>query len=304
VTTVYRSVANTLTAEWRQFAGGPLVDVTGVTITITPLAGGAAVLGPTATGVLNPSTGVNAYVWTPGGSLALADYLVEWTGTDPDNDTVTATEIVTLTTTVATGGMYATVTELRQRMGIADTNSYVTATLEDALTAASRGIDRYCGRTFGRTEVADASARTFEVSASGIQTDDFWTTDGLIINGVAWASVTGVILEPLNGILDGLPGWPFLRITWTSRWPSTALLPASFEWCAPVTTVDVTAAWGWAAVPADVKSACLMLAEEEMKLPDTPFGVAGFGDYAIRVRSNPKVAERLAPFRVRVGMVA
>jgi len=303
MTTVYREVANTLTAEWREFAGGPLSDVTNITITISPLAGGAAVLGPTATGVLNPSTGVNAYVWTPGGALALTDYLVEWSGTDPDSDVVTATEIVTLTTSSALGTSYATVAELRRRQGIADSNTYVTSDLEDALESASRQVDRYCGRTFGRIEPADATTRTFPVSRSGIQVDDFWTTTGLVINGVAWADVTGVILEPLNGVLDGLPGWPFLRITWTGLWPA-ALIPNLATWCPAVTTVDVTAAWGWQEVPADVKSATLMLAAEELKLKDTPFGVAGFGDYVVRVRSNPKVAERLNPFRVRVGMVA
>ena len=303
MTTVYREVANTLTAEWREFAGGPLSDVTAVSITITPLAGGAAVLGPTATGVLNPSTGVNAYVWTPDGALALTDYLVEWSGTDPDSDVVTATEIVTLTTSSALGTSYATVAELRRRQGIADSNTYVTSDLEDALESASRQVDRYCGRTFGRIEPADATTRTFPVSRSGIQVDDFWTTTGLVINGVAWADVTGVILEPLNGVLDGLPGWPFLRITWTGLWPA-ALIPNLATWCPAVTTVDVTAAWGWQEVPADVKSATLMLAAEELKLKDTPFGVAGFGDYVVRVRSNPKVAERLNPFRVRVGMVA
>lgn len=302
MTTVYRQVANTLSAEWREFAGGPLSDVVGVTITITPLAGGAAVIGPTATGVLHPTLGVYAYVWTPDGALALVDYLVTWTGTDPDNDTVTATEIVTLTTTVTLGNVYATVPELKRRQGLADSNTYVTSDLEDALEAASRQVDRYCGRTFGRTEVADATSRTFEVSASGVQTDDFWTTDGLIINGTAWASETGLILEPLNGVLDGLPGWPFLRITWTSPWAPAWTLTGA--WCPAVRTVDITAAWGWQAVPADVKSATLMLAAEELKLKETPFGVAGFGDYAVRVRSNPKVAERLAPFRVRVGMAA
>lgn len=297
MTTVYRSADNTLAAEWRTYPGGPLADVTGVTITITPMAGGAAVVGPTATGVLNPATGINAYVWTPSGALVLGDYLVEWSGTDSDLDTVTATEILELTSSTATGGIYATVAELKRRQAIPDTNTYVDSDLLDALTAASRGVDRYCGRTFGRTEVVDATSRTFEVRSSGIQTDDFWTTDGLIINGAAWADIsTRYLLEPLNGVLDGLPGWPYLRVTFT--------LASVWGWPSGMATCDVTAAWGWEAVPADVKSATLMLAAEELKLKDTPFGVAGFGDYAIRVRSNPKVAERLAPFRVRVGMAA
>jgi len=293
---VTRGAATALSAEWRQYAGGPLAAVTGVTITITPLAGGAAVLGPTATGVSTPSTGINAYTWTPGGALALTDYLVAWTGTDAQTDTVTATEIITLVSTTAAGGTYATVSELKRRQAIPDTNTYVESDLEDALEAASRQVDRYCGRSFGRTEVADATSRTYEVRPSGVQTDDFWTTDGLIINGTAWADLgTSYFLEPSDGVLDGLEGWPYLRISWASSWAG---------WGLTVARCTVTAAWGWAAVPSDIKSATLMLAAEELKLKDTPFGVAGFGDYTVRVRSNPKVAERLAPYRVRVGMVA
>lgn len=296
---VYRAAANTLTAEWRTYAGGPMSAVTGVTITITPLAGGAPVLGPTATGVLNPATGVNAYVWTPAGALALTDYLVSWSGTDPESDTVTATEILSLVDSSALGAAYATVAELKRRQAIPDTNTYVDADLMDALEAASRGVDRYCGRTFGRVEVADATARTFEVRPSGIQTDDFWTTDGLIVNGTAWADLTGYILEPLNGVLDGLPGWPYLRLTTSSY---STLWVTSFS--TTLITCEITAAWGWESVPADVKSATLMLAAEELKIKDTPFGVAGFGDYVVRIRTNPKVAERLNPYRVRVGQAA
>lgn len=294
---VTRGAATALSAEWRQYAGGPLAAVTGVTITITPLAGGAAVLGPTSTGVSTPSTGINAYVWTPSGALPLTQYLVTWSGTDEQTDVVTATEIITLVATAALGAAYATVAELKRRQAIPDTNTYVDADLEDALTSASRQVDRYCGRTFGRIEVADASARTFEVTQSGIQTDDFWTSDGLIVNGTAWTDLeTRATLQPFNGVLDGLEGWPYLRIAISGMWSSAFI---SGAWTG---TCVVTAAWGWEAVPADVKSATLMLAAEELKLKDTPFGVAGFGDYAIRVRSNPKVAERLAPYRVRVGM--
>lgn len=196
--------------------------------------------------------------------------------------------------TVAIGGAYATRDELKRRQAIPDGNTYLDSDLDDALMTASRQVDRYCGRQFGRAEVA--SARTFPVGRTGVDTDDFWTTDGLMVGAAVWtAESTSYTLEPVGGIVDGVAGWPYRRLEgafWV--WPGLA---------AGTSTATVTAKWGWEDVPAEVKSATLMLAAEELKLKDTPFGVAGFGDYAIRVRSNPKVAERLAPFRLRPVMV-
>lgn len=96
MTYVTRGEANTLLVEWRAYAGGPYAAVTGVTIAVTPLAGGAPVLAATAVGVTTPATGINAYVWSPAGSLEPGEYVVQWTGTDPESETVGATEIVTV----------------------------------------------------------------------------------------------------------------------------------------------------------------------------------------------------------------
>jgi hypothetical protein len=69
--------------------------------------------------------------------------------------------------------------------------------------------------------------------------------------------------------------------------------------------VQVTAQWGWAAVPPAVKEACLILAEETFKLKDAPFGIQGYGDYGpVRVRDNPKVASMLNPYRRKSVLVA
>lgn len=84
---------------WREYApDGPFVNVTGVTVTVTPLAGGAAVVGPTAVGVTNPAVGTNVYNWAIPSGQTPGDYLVSWSGTDPNppGATVTATEIITV----------------------------------------------------------------------------------------------------------------------------------------------------------------------------------------------------------------
>lgn len=92
-TTVVAGSTAVLAVEWREYAGGPLVAVTGVTITITALPA-TNILGPTATGVTYPSTGVNTYSWAAVLGLVPGPYLVTWTGLDAALDVVTGTELI------------------------------------------------------------------------------------------------------------------------------------------------------------------------------------------------------------------
>ncbi|MCT9932448.1 phage gp6-like head-tail connector protein [Planotetraspora sp. A-T 1434] len=107
----------TLLAQWYDYAGGPPADVAGVTITIRRVSDSAVVVGPTSAGVGHPATGVYTYTWPVPAAQPIGDYLVVWSGTDPQSDAVTATELVTvagsdgvtypltrLTTTVSSGG--------------------------------------------------------------------------------------------------------------------------------------------------------------------------------------------------------
>lgn len=69
--------------------------------------------------------------------------------------------------------------------------------------------------------------------------------------------------------------------------------------------VQVTARWGWVAVPAPVKAACLISAAETFKLREAPFGVASFQDFGLaRVRDNPIARRKLNPYRRDVLAVA
>lgn len=286
-----RGTANTLSAEWRLYQGGPLTAVTGVTITITPLSGGAPVLGPTTAGVTTPATGVNVYAWTPDNALPLVQYLVTWTGQDTEGDTVTATEILSLSATSSLGGPYSTRARLKSRMGIPDSNTTKDTDIDNALLSASDAINRWCHRQFG--QASEATTRTYIPGWSGTDVDDFWTTDDLLIGGVAYdPEVISYGLEPVGGVVDGVPGWPYNRLT---AWNGYALFP---------TAVTVTARWGWENIPAGVQEACLLLAADDLKSADAPFGVAGFGDYVVRVRANPKAAEKLAPYIRNPIMVA
>lgn len=275
-----------LVSEWYEYPGGPAADVTNLTITITPLAGPPVVLGPTAVGITHPATGVYGYEWTPDADSDLGFYVVTWNA----DGGLSASETVEVLASYGT--LYATLAELKARVG-----GVVGTTEDDALTnalaSASRGIDLWCKRRFYRDDVA--TARVFQpVSPRVAFVDDFWTTDGLIIAtgegddtfATTWTSAERQ-LEPLNGIVDGVAGWPYWRIR--SRGGSTYSLGSTGD-----VTLQVTAKWGWAAVPANVSEACRIIAEEIYKLKDAPFGVAGFGDLGVvRIRENPKVAAML-----------
>jgi hypothetical protein len=193
---------------------------------------------------------------------------------------------------------YATKAQLKTRLNITDTND--DAALDSALAASSRDIEGAMGRNFNDAGVASARVYYPDDLAS-ISVDDFSTISGLIVacdfsNGTNYSSIIAAAnyqLEPLNGVVDGTPGWPFYRIraiqTWYPLWLTTIGYPRA--------SVQITAQWGWAAVPSPVSEACLMLAEETFKMKDAPYGVAGFSQYgAVRVRENPKVMALLSRY--------
>lgn len=222
-------------------------------------------------------TGTWLYLWVGTGAAADAQ-AGTWRVSDPD------------------AAYYATLAEMKSRKGIDDT-------LDDfeilgALAAITHDIDNECGRVF--TRAATATAREYyPASPTLCLVHDFYTTTGLVVatdggDGTYATTLTAADyqLEPLNGVVDGKPGWPY----WKIRLVGGATFPAATTSIrAPV---RATAKWGWAAIPGAVKEAALILASETFKLVDAPFGVAGFGAFgAVRVRDNPMAMRKLAPYR-------
>lgn len=202
------------------------------------------------------------------------------------------------------GANYATLAELRTRVGITDVaNTTHDSELTAALDAASRGIEKSCNRQFN--DAGSATARIFYpdndclaaiddfISITSVKTDP--SNTGTYTE--TWAT-TDYQSEPLNGVVDGESGWPFwqLRAVLNRRFPRVY-----YDQRAPL---EVTARWGWSAVPASVKQGCLILAEEIYKLRDSPFGVGGYGQFGIvRARENPMVWARIGPYARNMLMV-
>lgn len=196
---------------------------------------------------------------------------------------------------MALGDPYATLPELKKRSDIPQNDELDDDELTAALASASREIERWCRRQFN--DAGTTSTRTYRaLGRSLVLVDDFHTTAGLVVSADSAASgvydevwtTADYQLEPLNGVVDGVPGWPYSRIKGLTYGLACGVRPV----------VRVTARWGWAAVPPDVKEACLIMAAESFKLSDAPFGVAGYGEFGpVRVRINSIAEQKLAPYR-------
>ena len=196
---------------------------------------------------------------------------------------------------------YTTVEALRSRSTITHTDR--DPQLEAAVQAASRGVDRVCARRFW--DSVTPSARVFHADDPyRLYVDDFSTVTGLLVatdeaDSGSYTTTktitTDFVCYPANGERDGLAGWPFEALEAVSfYWPTGGRRP---------NRVQVTARWGWAAVPDPVSSATLIVASELLRLGDAPFGVilSEFGTVA-RIRDNPIVMAMLAPY-MRGSMV-
>ena len=194
---------------------------------------------------------------------------------------------------MALGDPYADLGELKNYLAIGDQAD--DAVLTDALASVSREIEDHTQRQFNQSAAA-TSRRYYPEHACLVQVDDLHTTTGLVVETDAdgdgtfettWSSAD-YELYPLDGVVGGVPGWPFSEI----RAVASHTFPRGGR-----PTVRITAQWGWAEVPDPVKQACLILASETAKLKDAPFGVAGFSEWgAVRVRQNPLAAKKLAPY--------
>ena len=175
------------------------------------------------------------------------------------------------------------------------------AQMEGAIEAASRIIDNFTNRRFFLD--ASVSERVY-YSDTPIRctVDDFSTITGLIIkvdtgdNGTfdqTWAS-TEYILEPLNATVGGVTDQPYNTII--------ATIPKLFPVTGRRPRIQVTAKWGWAAVPHSIEQACLIQASRLYRRAQTPEGFAageGFGAIRVSTLIDPDVKMLISPFRLR-----
>jgi hypothetical protein len=201
---------------------------------------------------------------------------------------------------------YTDLASVIAEVGITNANS--DARIEAAINSASRQIDDYTGRRFWQDSTVQT--REFyaddyrELVSSVDQVLDISTTSGLIVKldtndngGFATTLTQGThfVLLPTNAGDDSEPFTGIRMVDSIYNFPRyTSGRPG----------VQVTAKFGWAAVPDPVAQACLIQSVLLFKATDAAMGGLSFGDGAfMRVRGglNPIAAslvERYAFARV------
>lgn len=186
---------------------------------------------------------------------------------------------------------YATLAEVKAVLRLTDSTD--DTLLENTIEGASRRIDGFCGTFFYQTaqviniypineyrlSFPDASSVTY------IKTDN----DGDGTYETTWTLNTDYQLEPLDYALQNRP---YRRATAIGA----KTYPIFFLPDAP--GVQLSATFGWPAVPDDVREACILLSIRGFARYNAALGVVGFNDMAIQVRAiDPDVRDLLSPYR-------
>jgi hypothetical protein len=176
---------------------------------------------------------------------------------------------------------YCTLAEFKLELGVNDVIDDAKA--ESAINTASRQIDAFCSRRFWQ----DATVKTRRYRAMESNccvVDDISTTTGLIVKvdeaGDGTFSTTLTIdthflLEPLNAA-EETPVRPYERIEIVDS--IGTYFPRGRR-----PGVQVTAKFGWPAIPDDVAKACVIQSVLLFKAQDAAFGAAQLGVDGITV---------------------
>ena len=194
---------------------------------------------------------------------------------------------------------YCTLAQLQEETGV--TAAAEASRMELAIGAASRQIDGHCDRRFWQ-DGSVVARQYWPDDSRTLFVDDISTTTGLIVacddgdNGTFSTTLTittdFILLEP--NAADRVPAWPYTQV----RIVNTSVSFPTYNSGRP--GVQITAKFGWPAVPDDVTKACIVQAHQLWKAKDAVFGGLSFGDSGfMRVQSalNPQAVSLLAAYR-------
>jgi hypothetical protein len=196
---------------------------------------------------------------------------------------------------------YTTLSALKAALDITD--NVDNEPLEAAIEAASRQIDAHCGR--GRKFWQDSTvvARKYTpILATRVVTADISTLTGLIVKvdttddgtfDTTLTISTDFQVEPVNAAAE-YPVQP-----WTSIRLLDGTLSSFTRLASGRPVVEVTAKFGWSAVPDAVERACVIQARSVFKSQDTTFGsfALSLDGQPLRVPAlDPMARAQLEPF--------
>lgn len=181
---------------------------------------------------------------------------------------------------------YITLSELKDVIDVDDVIDDVFLSLVP--NAASRAVDRACGRQFGSLDAPVERFYPVKYSASRRRyvaaIDDLQDVTGLVLP----SGVDSYRLEPRNAVTDG---YAFTHITF----PASPLGTDEDEF-------GMTARWGWTSgFPDAVKMATFLQGNRWSSRKDSPFGISGSpdqgGELRLLERVDPDVRVSLRDYR-------
>lgn len=171
---------------------------------------------------------------------------------------------------------YAELATVKAALNIEAADTSRDVLLNQAIAAASRGIDRDTGRRFWLDPAP--VTRTFNPAARVVRdedgqrllVDDIGDESGLVVetgSGSSYSPVTGFETGPENAAARGRP--------------VTSLLLTGGTWGGRGTRVRITARWGWPTVPEDIGQAAQIQAMRLFRRKDSPEGVTGSAEWGV-----------------------
>lgn len=259
---------------------------------------GATTTARATAGITENPAGSGSYIVTLTAPADAGGYTVFW-----DDGTVspstTASEQLTVTAAsqvaLATDNLYVTRAQLKATLSLGDA-TFADDDIDAALAAASRAIDRACGRWFYQA-AADTSRYYHPDDPCLLDIDDIYTVTSIKTDPTGdgtfpyeWTLHTDYDLEPLNAAADG---WQFTRIR--RRSTGSYYLPTFVP-----RSVEVTGRFGWSAVPSGIVQATGILAKRLLtRSREAPLGVVAVGmdGNAVRIaKTDPDVAALIEPY--------
>lgn len=216
-------------------------------------------------------------------------------------------------------GSYLTVQEFKDRIGRQAADAAIDAQITVVLTAASRQVDRHCGRSFGQDGTVPAPATRYV----SLPLDPRWVD---VRPFPTWQPITGldsvdipdtVSLAEVATDADGDGTW---ETVWTAaEW---ALLPrnapatsepyyrlmttqaATHTFPSGTDAIRLSGIFGWPEVPEEIVEATFLLANRGKHLWMAPFGQTGAGELGAGLNMTaaltPLIKEMLSPYRAVV----
>ena len=164
---------------------------------------------------------------------------------------------------------YTTKAVIKGELGISDTAD--DTTIDQIIAAVTLWINRYCGRVFdiaNPVQGQGTSTRTYTAASTGI----VYIDDAIEIVLIETDDGTRTYATTMDA--DTYEGYPYNAPAAGGVYTQ---VNAFYGGAFPLTprAVRVEARYGWAAVPAPVVRACILLTCKIFKRKDAPFGIMG-----------------------------